>query len=191
VLTPVTILPQRQQLQLDLELVELAPMERAAIAKPAKVRAPRQAIVTLKPTGDGKTVQPMLETHSSIVNVKAWDEKVYGVSRFVIRALVLAGFVEGEMIAPRSLTINLESWFAHRERMRENPYFWTNEDNRRRYSEAAAQVNRQHPQDRSKKAREGENAPDEKDPASAPDTRPGPQTPRRGSAGAKEGHSGG
>ena len=152
-LTPVNILPSGRLVQMDL-FETVAPDVKVG-TKPPTVQTPRHGIVFFRPENNG-LYRPMIETHPNIVHLKDWKETVYGISKHVIATLVEAGFVEGERVTPKSLLINLESWFAHRLRMREDPYFWTDHDNRRRYSNASSEVDRRRQTDHGKSVRKSQ-----------------------------------
>lgn len=132
----INIIPQRKVVQLEMDsLWEVAPGVKSGV-KPSQLQAPRLGVVHWEPAGDG-LFRPLLETHPAIVALTDWDERLYGCSQFIIKCLVEAGFVEGERLSPRGLTINLESFFQHRAKMRENPWFWSDSDNLRSYTRAA------------------------------------------------------
>lgn len=174
---PVNVLPQRRIVQL--ELFEVAP-DVAVAAKPAQIQAPRLGIMRWTPL-EGGVYKPEIETHPAAVNIKDWKEHVYGVSKHVIAALVEAGFVDGERLAPRTLLIHLESYFAHRARMRENPFFWQDSDNRQRYSEARIKVDRQW-QDRARNRRQSKNDAENEHPLFGAITQENGQKARRDTA---------
>lgn len=131
-LATVQIVPQAHVHQL--ELFELAPEVHVA-AKPVRVSAPRVGMMRWQPLPDG-SFKPLIETHPAVVDISRWAPAIYGCSRSVITTLVNAGFVEGERLSPRTLTINLESYFAWRTRMRGDPFFWSDQENRARYAAA-------------------------------------------------------
>lgn len=131
---PVVIMPKGRMVQMD--LFEAAPGVMASAKLPRGILPPRQAIIKLVPQ-EGGMLRPELETHPGVINLKHWTEEKFGVSRGVIAVLVDAGFVDGEKPAPRTTLVVLESWFAHRQRVRENPWFWRDEENSRRYTLAS------------------------------------------------------
>ena len=140
---PVQLLPKGGP-TLQLELFEFAPGVKVSVPVPRHLPrvVPRTGIVKMVQEPDGR-FRPEIESLPAVVPLKNWDEKTYGVSKFIISALVLAGFVEGERIAPRYMTIVLESWFAYRELIRQNPYFWQDADNRDRYQKAQKRLSQQ------------------------------------------------
>ena len=131
---PVTILPNARLEQLD--LFQIAPEVQVA-ARPRTLPVPRHGMMRWEPRGDG-TYVPLIETHPAVVNLKRWKESLYGCDKEIIMNLVEAGFVEGERVAPRTVMINLESYFEFRSRMRANPWFWQDPDHRERYQKACA-----------------------------------------------------
>lgn len=180
--TPVKILPQRRTLQL--ELFELAPDVLVA-AKPVQITAPRMGIVTWVPVGDG-LYKSVIETHPTIIDIKDWDKKTLGCSKFVIAVLCEAGYVEAERLSPRTLAINLESYFAHRAKVREDHFFWLDDENRRRYSAAVEVVNRMTNKG-SKRGDRAKSASSHDTPLFAVNTHETAQTPRRGTAKSQNG----
>jgi hypothetical protein len=145
--TPVIVLPQRKTVQL--ELFEVAPDIKIA-AKPTQITAPRVGIMRWTPNPDG-SFRPEIETHPATVNIREWKEAIYGCSKLAILALVEAEFVDGERISPRTMNISLESYFNHRAKMRDNPWFWQDHDNRARYTKAMDKIkgeNRHKPRNR-------------------------------------------
>ncbi len=133
--SPVVMLPAQRFHQMDL-FETVAPDVKCAV-KPAAMPAPRHGMMTWQASEKHIGLfKPMIETHPAVADLKEWNPKIYGVSKDVIRTLVEAGFVEGEKLSPRTLCINLESWFRHRAVMRDDPFFWSDAENLKRYSDA-------------------------------------------------------
>jgi hypothetical protein len=121
----------------QMELFETVAPEVKCAVKPPTMAAPRHGMMVWQASAQHPGhFKPMVETHPAVVDLKNWNPKIYGCSKEVIRTLVECGMVEGERLSPRTLSIRLESWFAHRAKMRENPWFWSDAENLKKYSEA-------------------------------------------------------
>lgn len=51
-----------------------------------------------------------------------------GCSYATLFRLIYGGFVVGERISPRSMSFDLQSYYAHRSRVRSDPGYWDEED---------------------------------------------------------------
>lgn len=122
----------------QLELFEAAPGVHTCF-NPPKHLVPRMGIFKWRATGVN-TWTVNVETTESVIPLKNWKESVFGVSKFVIQVLIEAGFVKGARLSPRSLSINLESWMDYSEQMKNDPYFWQDDENRKLYKLALARI---------------------------------------------------
>jgi hypothetical protein len=121
----VTLYPSRRAIEIAPD-VKIAPLPKEEI--------PEFAIARLQPVGDG-TYRPILMTMEvSVPLTKA--VKLLGVKYHIIRRLMRGGFIRSSQLSPGLHHIDLPSWFEHMAAIRNDPDFWANERNRRRYREA-------------------------------------------------------
>lgn len=116
------------------QMVEVAPGVKYA---PCPVElAPRLAIVRLVPAGDN-TYSPKLFIHDHWIRISD-AEKLLGIHQQSLYRLINGGFVKGRQSTPNTREISLESYFEHCRKIEDDPDFWQNKDNQRRFNQAAS-----------------------------------------------------
>lgn len=168
--TDLLLLPQRRLYQGELPLaLEVAPEVKVAPHKPT-MRLRRTGMHVWRQNDQG-SFDPVVETHPAVMPLNKWTEKDMGVPRQIVAILIQAGFVSAEQVSPRRTLVHLESWFAHRERVRADPYFWT-EDRKKAYSRARSVL-----RGYDNRPRKGGRAQSAQSPQDAPEAPPALQTP--------------
>jgi len=99
-----------------------------------KEHVPEIALTKMRACGDG-TYQPVLIIHEPKIRVIEAARLLHVPYRTLLR-LCRGGFVESEQISPNNHQVSLSSWFAHVDRVREDPEFWSRKANMQKYREA-------------------------------------------------------
>lgn len=90
--------------------------------------APRVGIADWIAVGDG-SYKPVVRIHAKMIRLTEDlpDKLGLGIGYQTMLRLMRAGFVEYEQPAPRTYLVNLQSYYDHVRRCKEDPEFWGGE----------------------------------------------------------------
>lgn len=121
----IQLLPGQQMIQLaQRDFAQIAPGEFLAACPPQF--APKVGIIKWMRATNG-TYQPVIQALPTMVHRSEWRANLYGCSWHTVLRLALAGFVNYVRPSWRATAIELDSYFAHLQEVRNDPDWWTPE----------------------------------------------------------------